>query len=221
MSSVRMSMQDIKFKMILLCLKSLIVFPIISSAPWNFIAWIYRNLSKCTPQHWRLDALPLNSESFLLLHEIQRKMPLFPTMQKISGVFLKRGKSSMVLLQHMSTDQEDSRLCSGLCVLRVRAHGHQQGGCSSFLCLSLVPSCFLPSGEEEQRGATGSLQALATEGGIRSLSRIACRLGSSCQKECMSKGYLPLPFWVSVPFLSNPHSLTILHSSHSLHMQQW
>lgn len=59
MSSVRMSKQDIKFKMILLCLKPLIVFPIISSeAPWNFIAWIYKNLnSKCTPQHWQLDAV--------------------------------------------------------------------------------------------------------------------------------------------------------------------
>lgn len=31
MSSVGMSMQDIKFKMILLCLKPLTVFPIISS----------------------------------------------------------------------------------------------------------------------------------------------------------------------------------------------
>lgn len=45
MSSVKMNMQDIKFKMIVLCLKPLTVFRIISSeVPWNFIAWMYKNL---------------------------------------------------------------------------------------------------------------------------------------------------------------------------------
>lgn len=95
MSSVKMSMQDITFKMIVFCLKPLIVFCMISSeVPWNFIAWIYKNLnSKCTPQDQWLDTLPLNSESFLLLYKIQRKMPIFPTMQKISSLLLKREKA--------------------------------------------------------------------------------------------------------------------------------
>lgn len=88
----------------------------------------------------------------------------------------------------MSTDQDESHMYSGLCVLSAAGLTESEtawtpGGRNCFLCVSLLSSCFLVSGEEEQRGAKGSPQLLATEGGIKSLSRLACRLGSSCQKE--------------------------------------
>lgn len=162
----RMNMQDIKFKMIVLCLKPLRVFPVLSSeALWNFVAWLYKSLnSKCTLPHWWWDGLPLYSERFFWRHKIQRKMPLFQAMQKVRDLFLKNWKA--VWFGHNIWTQI-RRICTCVLVyvcwvLQVslvgRQYGHQQG---IFVCSA--PSCSLVSGEKEKRREKGSPQLLATK----------------------------------------------------------
>lgn len=64
----------------------------IQQSTLKFYCVAIQELAKCTPQQWHLEALPLSSESFLLLYKVPRRKPMFHTMQL---VYSSRGKRCM------------------------------------------------------------------------------------------------------------------------------
>lgn len=98
----------------------------------------------------------------------------------------------------MTTDQAGSYICSGLCVMSAGLTESMQSeictplGHNQCLCLSLLTSCLFVSGEEEQKGVKRHPELPVVKDRMKSLSKLAFRLGSSCQKEKMNKNSLLL-----------------------------
>lgn len=101
----------------------------------------------------------------------------------------------------MNTDQAGLYICSGLCVMsaadlteRMQSKVCTPLGRNRCLCLSLLTSCLLVSGDKEQKGVKGHPDLPVAKDKTKTLSRLAFRLGSSCQKEKMNKNSLLSPF---------------------------